>query len=403
MARPIGLAAMPAPALTLVGGSLLSGQYQVCITYVNATTGAEGGVSNIAYKELTSTGGIRVTLPGAYTGATHVNVYLSESNGTVPMLHSTVAAATATIDLTVLPTGRAASAQRNEDLLPAGTLFYGNGRLCSFSGNTVYVGLPFRPGYYLTLSGFIPFTVPVTIAISNELGTYVVADQTYFIPGDLGDISDRVRAILPCGAVPGTAFAVPRTKQVGWFSVHGYVLADTNGGVDTSTFKNVDVTAPLIGIANVLEAGGFFRVSSCGYSMNLENKAVTTYSNWGITSASGKYGTKMDGVYQIDTADVVTATVNFGKQNFGSETKKLMPSLYLGVSSAQLMKMRIRTLTMDYTYAARNTGVGVQMQRVDPGQGLKANWFDLELSNTSGGDFTLASVSFAPMGTPRRI
>lgn len=400
---PIALAPGAAPALTTIGGSLAPGQYQVGVSYVNATTGEEGGISDLAYKELTTLGGIRVTLPGVLTGATHVNVYLSESNGTVQMLHSSVTAATASIDLTTLATGRAASL-RSEDVLPAGTLFYSNGRLCSFKASTVYVGLPFRPGYYLPLSGFIPFTETVTIAIANESGTYIVADKTYFFPGDLHDTTEQVRDVIPCGAVPGTTFTVPHKKTVGWFSKRGFVLVDTDGSIDTSMSENVDVVVPVLGIANVTESGGFRKVSGCGYSMNLENKAVTTYDDWAFTSASGKYGTKLDGIYQIDTADVVSATVSFGKHDFGSEMRKTMPAVYLGAKSGAALNMRIKTPEgMDYTYQARSFSTDLQLHRVDPGKGLRANWFDLELTNTAGGDFTLATVSFAPTETTRRI
>jgi len=400
---PIAMEPVAAPALATIGGSLQPGQYQVGVSYVNATTGEEGAISDLAYKELTTLGGIRVTLPGVLTGATHVNVYLSESNGTVQMLHSSVVTATATIDLTTLATGRAASG-RSEDVLPAGTLFYSNGRLCSFSGSTVYVGLPFRPGYYLPLSGFIPFTDPVTIAISNEAGTYIAAEKTYFIPGDLHDTSEQVRDVLPCGAVPGTTFAVPHKKTIGWFSKRGFVLIGADGTIDTSMSENVDITPPVLGFVNVTESEGIRKAAGCGYAINLENKAVTTYSDWDFTSASRKYGTKADGIYQIDTADVVSATVSFGKHDFGSEMRKTMPAVYLGAKSGAALNMRIKTPEgMDYTYQARSFSTDLQLHRVDPGKGLRANWFDLELTNTAGGDFTLATLSFLPKETTRRI
>lgn len=402
VAGPAGLAPMSAPALAVIGGDLLTGNYQVGVAYYNSVSGIEGALSAIAYIELAATGGIRVTLPGVLDGATHINVYLSESNGGVPMLHSTVAVGTALIDLITLVTGRPA-AVRFEAALPAGTLFYGSGRLCSFKDNTVYVGLPFRPGYYQPAMGYIPFTESVSIAVSAEKGTYIVADQTYFIPGDLGEMKTEIRQVLPCSAVPGTAFTVPHKKLVGWFSKQGFVVANATGEIDSTMADNVDVTAPAVGVALAYEDGGFRRVVGCGYSMNLENKAATTYSDWDFTSLSYKYGTKLDGIYQTDTDAVVTATVNFGKQAFGSEMRKQMPAVYLGVSSSGLMNMRIKTPTMDYTYPTRTFSTELRAQRIDPGLGLKANWFDLELSNTVGCDFTLASVSFGPQENARRI
>lgn len=399
---PIGLPPPPVPTLSQVGGSLFKGRYQVGIAYVNSATGEEGALSDLAYIELASTGGIRVSLPGSTSGADNINVYLSESNGTVQMLHSIAGSSASSVDLTTPGTGRAASL-RSEDVLPPGTLFYSNGRLCSFKDNMVYVGIPFRLGYYLPLVGFIPFHENVTVAIANESGTYIATDKTYFIPGDLLGDTEKILDVLPCGAVPGTAFTVPHKKTVGWFSKRGIVLADTDGTVDTSMSENIDITPPVLGISNVTETGGFRRVYSCGYSMNLDSKAVTLYEDWAFTSLSRRFGTRMDGIYQIDTDGVVNSTVNFGKQNFGTEKMKFMPAVYLGSSSGAVLNLRVKTPSMDYTYAARGFSLNLQMQRVDPGLGLLSNWFDLELSNTAGCDFTLASMSFAAKETARRI
>ena len=55
-----------------------------------ATLLEEGGLSDKTQTELTATGGIRVTLPAATTGATHINVYLTAANGEVPQLATVV-------------------------------------------------------------------------------------------------------------------------------------------------------------------------------------------------------------------------------------------------------------------------------------------------------------------------
>lgn len=399
---PIALAAPVAPTLSGIGGDLPAGRYQVGATYLNASTGEEGALSDLAYFERTTLGGIRATLPGATTGATHVNVYLTECNGTAPMLHSSVTTATATIDLTTMPGGRVA-AQRSEAALPAGTLFYADGRLCSFKDKTVYVGLPFRPGYYLPLSGFITFPETVTIAIGNDAGTYIVADKAYFIPGDLGDVQEKIRDAMPCGAVPGTAFRVTHSKEIGWFSKQGFVVITPDGGIDTSMAENVTVVAPTTGFTNVTESGGHIKVTGCGYAMRLGGRAVTTYSDWDFTSKSGVYGTKADGIYVEDAAAPVNATVNFGKQDFGSDARKGIPAVYLGASSATALSLRVKTPTQDYTYPARGSSADLQQQRVDPGRGLIANWFEMELTNPGGGAFTLATLAVAPAATTRRI
>lgn len=401
VAYPIGLAAPFAPACSLIGGALNPGQYKIMLAYVNATTGEEGAMSQPANFELTTVGGIRVVLPGAMAGATHVNVYLSDPNGTAAMLHSSQATGAATVDLTDPATGRAANA-RYEQKLPTGSLFVSNGRLCSFFGSMVYVGLPYRPGYYDPVGGYIPFPEDVSIAIENQGGTYIVADKTYWVPGDLGNVQEALRDVLPYGAVPGTAFKVPNLPMVGWFSVRGFVLADTTGQIDTTMGERVKVeNLPSYGAASVCECKGYRRVSGCGYSMNLTSKAVSTYTGWEFTSLSKCFGTKFDGVYQTDTDAAADAYIGLGKLDFGDDRQKLMPAAYLGCN-AQL-RMTITSGKGSFAYTSQVFDTGLTMRRIVPGKGLVSNWFDVVISNIAGADFSLASVKFAPLGVPRRV
>lgn len=402
-AYPMGLPTPASPAVALIGGGLLKGNYQVSVSYSNSATGEEGGSAASTNYTLASTGGLRVTLPAATSGATHINIYLSAANGEVPTLATTVVTGTASYDLIALATGRE-STGRYEGPLPAGTLFNHNGRLCSFAGSMLYVGLPFRPGYYLPAEGYIPFPSTISIAAPNQGGVYVAADKTYFIPGDLGNVDGTIIDVLPYGAVPCTFFAHPAKSLVGWFGARGFVLADTQGGAEAVMTENVNVVPPATGVATVSDCDGYFRAMSCGWCINLTNKAATSYAGWDFTSTSGSYGTKADGIYSLHAVGAVDATMNFGKQNFGTEALKHLPAVYLGVNAASVMRLRVQAPNaVDHTYSARKASGDTQIQRVDPGKGLRANWFELSLLNTDGADFTLATVSFAPAATTRRI
>lgn len=400
---PMGLPTPDAPAITAIGGSLLAGWYQVAVSYANTVTGEEGGISASSNLELTSTGGLRVALPADAPGATHVNVYLSEANGTVPRLHTTAALGTTTLDLSTLPAGRPSNG-RFEAPLPAGTLFAHNGRLCSFSGNTVYVGEAYRPGYYLPLSGYIPFAAPVSIAVSNQTGVFIAADKTRYFPGDLDAVQGQIVDVFPYGAVPGTAFTACFMEQWGWFGDKGLVLVDTSQNAKAVMLENVSLTPPDLGCSVMLDSDGYRRVASCGWAINLSTGAATTYSDWAFTSASYLYGTKADGVYLLNTTGTATATVNFGKKGFDTEQLKRMPAVYLGLESVAKMALRIQTADgKDYTYQTERSDAALQIQRVTPGKGLRSNWFELTLTNTAGADFKLATVSFAPAPSTRRI
>jgi len=401
---PWALPTPDSPAVTAVAGTLFKGKYQVAVSYTNDVTGEEGGISASTNYELAADGGLRITLPAATAGATHVNVYVSTVNGSIPMLQTPVEIGMSTIDIPMLVNKREAN-QRYEAPLPAGTrIFEFNGRLCSVKGKDIFYSLPYRPGYYLPVEGRIAFPVDVSAAIGNQGGLYVAADKTYFFAGqDLGAV-EAVRDVLPYGAVPGTEFSVPNKTLVGWFGEKGVVLATPDGQVEAVMSDNIDLTPPASGFSTVLETRGYRRVVSCGWCLNLDNLAVTTYSDWGIMSASGGYGTKADGIYTLEGEGTVDAYVDLGRQNFGAENLKRMPNCYLSVASEAPMLLRVMTPAGDYyDYPARSSDENLVVQRVDVGKGLRENYYGLKVYNTEGSDFTLASVSFAPVASGRRI
>lgn len=407
---PWGLPLPAEPTVATLPGGLPAGYYQVAVSYARYAGGTavanlleEGGVSPSNNYELTSDGALRVTLPAATVGATHINVYVSTQNGSIPMLQAVAPVGTATVDVTVLNMGRDA-VQRYEEPLPAGhRVFSFNGRLCCLAGDTLYYGLPYKPGYYDSVAGRIQFPVPVSIAIGNQSGIYVAADKTYFIA--VADLDGEVvlRDVLPYGAVPGTEFVLPDKENivVGWFGDKGVVLADFQGQVSPLMADTVDQTPPASGFSTVFESGGYRRVVSCGWCVNTSNGAATRYTDYDLTSASGGYGTKADGLYALEGDGDVVWSVDFGKENFGAEQLKRMPAVYLGCSSDAPLELRVQTPQHDYTYPARSSSAALQEHRVDPGKGLRANWFNLSLQGES--DFTLASVSFAPVASTRRI
>ena len=404
---PMGLPTPAAPSCSVLPGSLHVGTYQVAVSYYNSVTKEEGGVSPSNNPVLATVGGLQVALPGATTGATHVNIYVSTVNGSVPLLVGTVATGTATFDITTLSAlsqGREASV-RFEAPLPAGTLFMSNGKLCSFSGSMVYVGTPWRPGYYDVVAGWIPFPETVAIAVENQGGTYIATTSaTHWFPGDLSDVKEIVREPFPFGAVPGTVWRHPATTDCGWFSENGLIVANVQGEAVPVTYDILDIgTVPASGVSNVRWTGGYVRVYSCGYCVNLENNRPTRYIGYDFTSFSGDYGVKTDGLYTLTSSNGVAAKAGLGKQNFGTEELKHLPAVYLGVASAEPMEMQVVTPEHDFTYEARNSGAETRIQRVDVGKGLRSNWFDLTVYNQSGSDFTLASVSFTPLASGRRI
>ena len=417
---PMGLPTPAAPNCTTIPGALYDGAYQVGVSYSNSVTGEEGGISASSNPSLSAAGGIRITLPGAATGATHVNVYFSTVNGSIPMWIGQYAIGTASIDVAAEPTRLRESNGRFERPLPAGTqIFMANGRLCSVDGNRINIGSPARPGYYIPIDGrqraegapmdygYITFPADVDLAVPTQMGVYVAyGDVTQFFAGTDLAATELVKDVLPYGAVPGTAFVVPHKENplVGWFGAHGIVLGDPQGTVKDAMIDNIDLTPPAAGVSTLIQTDGFRRVASCGWCLNLENNAATRYEAWPVTSAARGYATMPDGLYLLDSTGPVDAHVDLGKIDWGVEEMKAVPACYLGVSSDAPMELRVTTPTHeDYRYEARTSSTELRIQRVDPGRGLRANWYALSVYNTEGSEFTLASISFAPVASSRRI
>ncbi len=408
VAYPMGLPTPSAPAVTDVAGGLLPGKYRVCVSYSNNVTGEEGGVSPATQHTLENPRTLRVTLPAETTGATHINIYVSGANGGVCLWVGQVTADTAYYDVPNLGTGRQAE-QRFEVPLPAGTLFTSNGRLCSFSGNVASVGLPFRPGYCDVVGTWLPFPDPVAIAVENQGGTYIATTKhTFFFPGDLGDTQSILSNPVPHGAVPGTVFTIPDKNLVGWFGTLGMVLADTQGQVTELMNDNIDMTPPVSGHAIVFQSNGFQRVVSCCWSVNVETKSTTQYDDWDFTSVSGDYGTKSDGIYSLNAAELVPWSFGLGKMSFGSEELKHLPTAYVGAACDSPIEMTVgytdeRGNEHAYTYLTRGSCELLKQQRFDVGRGIRASWFDLSFGNSAGDDLTMSTMSFVPYQSSRRI
>lgn len=405
---PLGLPTPNAPTLTSAAGTMPLGKYQVCVSYVNSVTGEEGGVSAASTFSLASEAGLRVTLPAATPGATHVNVYVSDVNGSVLRRASSVVVGTVYLDVAAKPTGREAN-RRYEVPLPAGTLFLMNGMLCSFKGSDIFEGVPYRPGYYVPLNhreaegGRVRMAGPVSNVVPTQGGAYVVADKTYWFAGPRLTTAEVVREILPYGGVPGTAFESDDEKTVGWFGVRGVVIGTPAGEIRPVMAEAIDQTPPVAGVSAYFEDGGYHRVVSCGWCVNTGIGAATRYTGYDFTSISGNYATAADGIYRLDVDGPVDWLIDFGREDFGAEQEKRLPAVYASVDCEDPVTLRVTTPAGDdYSYDARSAGGGLNIHRIDPGKGLRSNWYGLELSGLSELK-TLASVSFAPAASQRRI
>ncbi len=423
-------AGLPTPAtLTAVAvadGDLPAGKYQFAITYAMGS-GEESGAKQ-GDITLTADSDITLTLPAAAGGATHINIYLSKLNGSEVYLHSQVTVGTASVTLTTLATGRMLQTAFLEPL-PAGTqVVYGNGRLMTVSGNKVYVSEPFNLGLYNPVAGFIEFPSNVSVVAPNQSGTYIVADKTYWFSGTNILATERVDDVLPYGGTPGTFFRLPWNSKVGWYGHEGLVVADTQGQAKPVQDGRYAADKATGGAVLVREVAGLKTVVLCltgctkhplarndstgttTYCINLETGATSTYTGFSFNSmcetAGSHYALTSTGLYKLgadlDDANEIAAAIDLGKHDFGSSAKKHLPSCYVGVASSDRIMLTVEADGASYDYLARSSSAELKQHRIDPGLGLRANWFGLTLKNTNGCDFEIADFQIDAAASSRR-
>jgi hypothetical protein len=144
------------------------------------------------------------------------------------------------------------------------------------------------------------------------------------------------------------------------------------------------------------------------WALNVTNEANTRYEDFNFNSYGlydGRYyGCKHDGLYLLEGDGPVSAYLDYGNSNFGTNLLKGCPNAYLGMSSAGDMYLRVTTDDGEsYSYVARNPTAQMAVQRVDLGKGLRANYLRFELYNDAGCSFELDSSEFLVATLNRRI
>jgi len=143
--------------------------------------------------------------------------------------------------------------------------------------------------------------------------------------------------------------------------------------------------------------------ASTGGSTRYENYPFESLANIG-----GYYvGVSDAGIFELsgdsDDGEPISARIDFGLKRFGSDRLKRLEQIYLGIKSDGQMYVKVSAEGVSYTYPMRDFSPELQIQRVTPGKGMRANYFGFELGNTAGSDFEFSSISTLVAETARRI
>lgn len=249
---------------------------------------------------------------------------------------------------------------------------------------------------YTYVSGVYPLALKILLALNESL---TVGDtnttKVNFVTSvaetlNLADANAALRS-LPITLAEALEFSETLTLR----AIYGIQLPESLLLQDT-----VDTNAALV-----------------SYIVNSNTNAVSTYSNFNFNSfiqmGNKFYGVKSGGIFELTGADddgvQIDAAVKFGKSGLGGdqtslELAKRLPEIYLGISATGKMHLKVTASGNDRVYLLSPVvGAPLHTCRLLLGKGVASRYWDLELVNVSGADFTLESITLRPEVTVRRI
>lgn len=147
--------------------------------------------------------------------------------------------------------------------------------------------------------------------------------------------------------------------------------------------------------------------------MHTERQALTQYSNFqfnSYASFAGKYlGAKSDGIYELagdtDGGTAIAATVRGGISDLSSSHLKHVDRVYVGYRATARMILGIITdEVVRREYAVKGWNIpGLHGTHVRLGLGVVARYWQFELRNDNGADFTVDTIELKPRVLKRRV
>lgn len=292
-------------------------------------------------------------------------------------------------------------------------------------------------GYYSNASWYQVALSQERVAIHYQeaIGTVMFVNAQWSFAGASGmtlaaavncadDFHNLRTAPLICAASASAASAMSQNQRLGVVfadavsiassiptsPVLQWVLANTvnvNAALGFNSIQQFELTdIVLAGIA--IQAGdavydGWIINPMLGASVMVEGFGFNSFAMF-----KGQYYAARDsGIYLLggDTDDgaPILSYVSLPKTTFGTAKVKRVPFAYIGAASDGTMVLRVVAGGVVHDYAVRNPTTDMAEQRVDLGRGLKSNYWQFELINPDGADFSLDTIKFMPVILERRI
>lgn len=431
------------PAVSAIAGTLDAGIYTYCFTYTDAA-GRESGATAPVSITLAALSGLSFVLGG--TPGYTLHVYVSSPNGQT-MYHRAQIATAGTMSVTTLTHGRECITVGLINL-PAGRFVrFNNGRLMVAVGSLLCYSRPFMSGLFDPTKDFIPFPAPITVleCVSNQ-GSFVVADQTYWLAGDIAEAP--LAAPLQFGAVMGSGTTRPDISGCFWMSTRGIVVGNDGGSVTELQADKVMVTLTASGASLMMDRDGTVQLLTSLYgAVQTPDSEGSKYTSAEVTDTAGTgeawvvaevakssrrylnyaftgyaeiagryYGVKADGVYLLegatDAGTAINASINPGRQDYSVPTRKRQETAYLHFGSsagsiAFATGVMHLTITDDqgnaYTYDTDRNASQIQVQRIKVGRGLTGTYLSYRITNDLGSPFELVGFELMAVEMKRRV
>ena len=146
------------------------------------------------------------------------------------------------------------------------------------------------------------------------------------------------------------------------------------------------------------------------WALHMDAGGSTRYEGYDFNSfmtIDGKtYGVNSTGIHRLEGATDdgarIPATVDFGDMSFGSNNRKSLPYVYVGMSSTGKTVLRVNSDGQTYYYTARDSTEQMKAHRFEPGRGLRSTFYGLSLTS-DGEAFDLHNIDFQPVELKRSL
>lgn len=189
---------------------------------------------------------------------------------------------------------------------------------------------------------------------------------------------------------------------------HMLIQSEVSVG-NTTTLAEI-VYQALISTMSAGDVASLQRDGMSVWALNMDVMGTTRYEGFDFNSfmtIDGQtYGVNSTGIHKIEGATddgaAILQTVDFGSLSFGTNARKALPYVYVGMASNGKTVLKVESDGSTYYYTARDSTELMKTHRFELGRGLRSTFYGLSL--TSDGDvFDLHNIDFQPVELKRSL